>query len=198
MAHNIYVVMGKSASGKDTIYRELASSKELALRELVSYTTRPIRAGEKEGVEYHFVTEERLHKLEEEGKVIEHRAYDTVHGIWHYFTVEDDQIDLASHDYLMIGTLESYVQIVKFYGEEIVKPIYVNVENGLRLERALSRERRQQQPKYEELCRRFLADEKDFSEEKIKEAGIQFRFENTDLAACIMQIKDYIQGKSSM
>lgn len=198
MAHNIFVVMGKSASGKDTIYRELASSKELGLKELVSYTTRPIRANEKEGVEYHFVTEERLKELTEQGKVIEHRAYDTVHGVWHYFTVEDDQIDLEHHDYIMIGTLESYMQIIRFYGEDIVKPIYVNVENGLRLERALRRERAQKEPKYKELCRRFLADEEDFSEEKIKEAGITFAFENIDLSDCIAQIKEYIQGKSSM
>lgn len=198
MAHNIFVVMGKSASGKDTIYRELASSKELGLKEIVSYTTRPIRAKEKEGVEYHFVTEERLKELTEQGKVIEHRSYDTVHGVWHYFTVEDDQIDLEHHDYIMIGTLESYMQIIRFYGEDIVKPIYVNVENGLRLERALRRERAQKEPKYKELCRRFLADEEDFSEEKIKEAGITFAFENTDLSDCIAQIKEYIQGKSSM
>ena len=51
----------------------------------------------------------------------------------------------------------------------------------MRLQRALERERRQENPKYEELCRRFLADEKDFSEEKLKEAGITKRFCNESL-----------------
>lgn len=198
MAHNIYVVMGKSASGKDSIYRELVKDRDLGLREIVSYTTRPIRAGEKEGVEYHFVTEGELETLQNEGKVIEHRAYNTVHGIWHYFTVEDAQIDLEHHDYIVIGTLESYVQIVKYYGEDIVVPVYVEVENGERLARALHRERGQKEPKYGELCRRFLADEEDFSEEKIAQAGIQKRFKNIDFTSCIREIKAYMQGKSSM
>ena len=45
------------------------------------------------GVEYHFVDEEKLQKFQEEGKVIELRAYNTVHGVWKYFTVDDGQFD---------------------------------------------------------------------------------------------------------
>ena len=60
-------------------------------------------------------------------------------------------------------------------------PIYIEVEDGERLSRALNRERMQESPKYEELCRRFLADAKDFSEEKLNEAGITRRFVNQDL-----------------
>ncbi|MDO5292566.1 MAG: guanylate kinase [bacterium] len=198
MSHKIYVVMGKSASGKDTIYKELAKDRELQLKEVVTYTTRPIREGEREGVEYHFVTEEKLDALEKEGKIIEHRTYQTVYGAWHYFTVEDEQIDLKNHDYVLIGTLESYRQILAYYGSEIVKPIYVEVESGERLERALSRERKQPEPKYAEMCRRFLADEQDFSEEMIKEAGILVRFQNKDLRKCIGEIKAFIQAKTIM
>lgn len=60
-------------------------------------------------------------------------------------------------------------------------PIYIEVEDGERLSRALNRERMQESPKYEELCRRFLSDAKDFSREKLKEAGITRRFVNQDL-----------------
>ena len=52
-----------------------------------------------------------------------------------------------------------------YFGKENVIPIYIQVDDGVRLERALERERTQKEPKYAELCRRFLADEKDFSEE---------------------------------
>lgn len=196
--HHIYVVMGKSASGKDTIYKELARDKDLKLRQVVTYTTRPIREGEKDGVEYHFVSKEQLDDLMKQGKVIEHRTYDTVYGEWHYFTVEDSQIDLENHDYVLIGTLESYRQILSYYGKEIVRPIYIEVENGERLERALQRERKQPVPKYEEMCRRFLADEKDFSEENILEVGISKRFENCELNKCIEMIKEWIQSKNIM
>lgn len=48
----IFYVMGKSASGKDTIYKELRE-RIPELKTVVLYTTRPIRDGETEGVEYH-------------------------------------------------------------------------------------------------------------------------------------------------
>lgn len=194
----IFVVIGKSASGKDTIYKKLANDTGLGLREVVGYTTRPIREGEEEGVTYHFVTEDTLNSLIKENKVIEHRTYDTIHGPWHYFTVNDDQIDLANTDYIMIGTLESFVQIKQYFGEEVVIPIYIEVENGERLVRALGRERKQENPKYEEMCRRFLADEQDFSEEKIEAAGITKRFENTNITTCIHGISQYIRQRKKV
>lgn len=82
----IFCLMGKSSTGKDTIYKMLRDEKALQLQTIVPYTTRPIRAGETEGVEYHFIDEQRLLKLEKEGKVIEQRAYDTIYGIWRYAT----------------------------------------------------------------------------------------------------------------
>lgn len=188
----IFVVMGKSATGKDTIYKTLASDLSLNLREIVIYTTRPIRKGEQDGVEYHFVTEEELKRLQGDGKVIEHRSYKTVHGVWHYFTVNDGQIQLEQENYIIIGTLESYLQMVQYFGEEVVKPIYIEVENGERLTRALNREKKQEKPRYEEMCRRFLADETDFSEENIKKARIQKRFKNRSLQRCIKEVRKYI------
>ena len=59
-------------------------------------------------------------------------------------------------------------------------PIYIEVEDGERLSRALNRERMQESPKYEELCRRFLDRCERFSEEKLKEAGITRRFVNQE------------------
>lgn len=188
----IFVVIGKSASGKDTIYRELAMDKSLGLKEVVSYTTRPIREGEEEGVTYHYVTEEILNQLIEANKVIEHRTYQTIHGPWHYFTVHDEQLNLADNNYIIIGTLESFVQIRKFFGENVVVPIYIEVENGERLSRALGREKQQKNPRYEEMCRRFLADEKDFSEDKLQQAGITKRFANVEMNQCIEAIKTFI------
>lgn len=188
----IYCIMGKSSTGKDTIYKKLMEDKELSLKTIVPYTTRPIRDGEKEGVEYHFCTEEQVQTLSEQGRIIELRAYDTIHGVWKYFTVDDGQVDLADQNYLIIGTLESYVKIRSYYGASNVVPIYIEVEDGERLSRALSRERMQEYPKYEELCRRFLADAKDFSEEKLADAGITERFHNIDLDETERKIREMI------
>ena len=95
-------------------------------------------------------------------------------------------------DYLLIGTLESYLKIRDYFGKERVVPIYIEVEDGLRLQRALDRERSQTEPKYEEMCRRFLADSTDFSEEKLKEAGITKRFVNRDLKETKQKIKEFM------
>lgn len=195
MARLFYMV-GKSSTGKDTIYREVLGQPDLELNPLVMYTTRPIREGETDGKEYHFADEEILKKLEREGRVIEKRAYHTIHGIWTYFTVDNEHVDLNEKDYLAIGTLESYAQIRNYYGEERVVPIYIEVEDGLRLERALEREKRQPVPKYEELCRRFLADQEDYAEAKLAEAGIDRRFSNDkDIMSCVEEVVAFIRAE---
>ena len=80
----IFYVFGKSSSGKDTVYKNLMGNQKLMLRPVVPYTTRPIRAGETPGVEYHFTDEAELSRMEKAGKVVELRVYETVHGIWNY------------------------------------------------------------------------------------------------------------------
>ena len=188
----IYCAMGKSSSGKDTVYKKLKEQyKEFRL--IVPYTTRPIREGEKDGVEYYFVDPEQFRAMKEDGKVIESRSYNTKCGIWTYFTADDGQIDLSAADYLLIGTLVSYQALREYFGEEAIVPVYLEVEDGLRLARALERERRQEKPKYAEMCRRFLADEEDFSEENLIKSGITERFGNEDFTECLNKIQRYIE-----
>ena len=193
----IYYVMGKSSSGKDTIYKKMLE-RHPWFRTIVPYTTRPIREGERDGVEYFFVDEERLREMQESEQVIEVRSYNTRCGIWTYFTADDGQIDLDVHDYLVIGTLVSYRALREYFGEKKLIPVYIEVDDGLRLARAVERERRQAEPKYTELCRRFLADEEDFSEENLSRAGITRRFENRDLDACLEEIEEYIRSSEEV
>lgn len=190
----LYVVMGKSSSGKDTIFNRLKEQKELGLRTITGYTTRPMRDGETDGKEYHFVSEGRLAQMRAAGKVIECRTYQTIYGPWSYFTADDGQIEVdGDNRYLYIGTLESYASIRNYFGGEMVVPIYIEVEPGIRLERALSRERKQEKPKYTEMCRRFLADEEDFKEENLKKLEIAKRFANNgELEACLKEIMAFL------
>lgn len=188
----IFYIMGKSSSGKDSIYRALMKKNPWGLKKLVIYTTRPIRDGEKDGREYHFVSEDRYQQLKTEGKIIEERCYDTVYGLWRYFTADDGTVDPDRENYLAIGTLESYRKLKAYYGSAHLCPVYVEVEDGERLKRAIAREETQETPKYEEMCRRFLADSRDFSEERIREAGIDHRFLNTDFNTCLGNIEKYI------
>ncbi len=122
--------------------------------------------------------------------MIELRAYQVVGGVWKYFTVDDEQTDLDTKDYLAIGTLVSYEKLRDYYGAERIVPIYVEVEDGMRLARALDRERSQIKPNYDEMCRRFLADSADFSEENLEKAGIKKRFQNKNCRSVLRRLQN--------
>ena len=185
----IFCLMGKSSSGKDTIFKKIRDDKELNLKPIVSYTTRPKRTNETNGVEYFFINEKELNKFEKEDKVIEKRVYHTVHGDSYYCTINDEQIDLESNNYLLITTLESYKSLKDYFGEDKVYPLYIHVEDGIRLQRALDREKNQENPNFDELCRRFLADNSDFSKENLSTLKINEFYTNKELEECINNIK---------
>lgn len=184
----IYYLLGKSATGKDTLYKEILKRRP-KLRTVTMYTTRPIREGETDGVEYFFTGREELERQLASGKVIESRTYQTIAGPWTYYTVDDGQFDVADDEScLMIGTLESYEKMCAYFEAGKMVPVYIEVPDGIRLLRAVKREENQKKPNYREVCRRYLADEKDFSEENLERLGITNRYQNTDMEMCVEEI----------
>lgn len=189
-------IMGKSSSGKDTIYKIL--KEKLDVNTYVMYTTRPMREEEINGVTYNFISSEEMQDYidgKKEYKVIESRTYQTIHGPWTYTTIADNQFN-SDKDMLMLGTLESYVKVKENFENRAdvnLVPVYIEVPDNIRLKRAVEREERQKEPKYVELCRRFIADSKDFSEDNLQKAGIQKRFENLDLEECVNKIIEHIK-----
>lgn len=200
MGH-IFVIIGKSATGKDTLYARIMRESGLRLSNYVSYTTRPMRENEKDGREYFFRTVDEFRALCKEGKLIESRVYHTVYGDWYYYTADDGQINLETNDYLTILTLEGFLGLKKYYDEKgltgTVIPLYIEITDRERIGRALAREDLQEVPKIKEMCRRFLADDGDFSEEKIAEAGIEKRFSNMDSEQCYRELTEEIKKVSS-
>ncbi len=184
----IYYLLGKSATGKDTLYKEILKRRP-KLRTVTMYTTRPIREGETDGVEYFFTGREELERQLASGKVIESRTYQTIAGPWTYYTVDDGQFNVADDEScLMIGTLESYEKMCTYFESGKMVPVYIEVPDGIRLLRAVKREENQKKPNYREVCRRYLADEKDFSEENLERLGITKRYQNTDMEMCVEEI----------
>lgn len=184
----IYYLLGKSATGKDTLYKEILKRRP-KLRTVTMYATRPIREGETDGVEYFFTDREELERQLASGKVIESRTYQTIAGPWTYYTVDDGQFDVADDEScLMIGTLESYEKMCTYFEAGKMVPVYIEVPDGIRLLRAVKREENQKKPNYREVCRRYLADEKDFSEENLERLGITKRYQNTDMEMCVEEI----------
>ena len=180
----IFYIMGKSASGKDSLYKKIITS-DLNLNRIAIYTTRPKRDGEEEGVEYYFVDKNFLDS--NKSKIIEKRVYHTVFGDWYYATIDDGSIS-DNKNYIVIGTLESYNNIKKYYGKDKVFPIYIEADEDIRRERAIHREKMQKIPKYDEMERRLKADEIDFSEEKLKEADIKKRYNVNNLEKCYNEV----------
>ena len=189
----IYQIMGRSSCGKDTIYRKLLERGKVKLNKVIIYTTRPMRERETDGVQYFFCDIEKYENLKKNGKIIEERTYNTVYGPWHYFTVDDGQIDLDKGNYLIIGTIEMYKSIRDYFGEDKVVPIMIMVDDGIILQRALNREQKQENPGYDEMCRRYLADKEDYSDENLRAAGVtNFCDNNNDIKMCLKEIEELI------
>lgn len=161
----IHCIIGKSASGKDTLFLHILSKYKGDIIPVVPYTTRPKRIHEVDGVDYHFVSEEQMVVYEKNDQIVEKRSYQTVHGIWHYFTL-NFYMD-KDRDYLLITTLEGACSLQHYYGSEHVNVVYLFLDDKERLLRGIIRESKQINPNYSEVCRRFLADQNDFSDEKL-------------------------------
>lgn len=193
----IFVLLGKSSSGKDTIFQQIMKNNNIDLIKIVPYTTRPIRKGETNGVEYNFVSEKEYEEIKEKGIIIEERSYNTVNGLWRYFNVNSN-ID-KNKNYITIGTLDSFYSFKEYFNEKdsynVVVPIYIYIDDKERLLRAIHREEKQNNPNYKELCRRYIADEEDFSEYKINELEkMYFKVftKNNDINKCTLSILDEI------
>ena len=161
--NRIFCIVGKSCSGKDTVYARILAQNRPGLVPVVPCTTRPRRPGETEGQTYHFVTEGQLRQYEQEGQVIEKRVYQTTQGPWTYFT---PRFELDA-DRLLITTLEGAQALMDCYGPQAVHILYLTVDDHTRLLRCIAREEGQSHPDYAEVCRRFLADQADFSPERL-------------------------------
>ena len=189
----IYYLMGKSASGKDSIFHKLLEKGHF--QRLIPYTTRPMREGEAEGQEYHFISEEEFEKLISTGEMAEYRVYDTVFGKWYYGTVLPEeaesavQADKTERTAAVERADESYLQLKAKLGERGIFPLYIEVPDEIRLERAFLRQEGGGKKTREEILRRFKADDEDFSEEKLAQAGIRKRYPNTDLTECTKEIE---------
>jgi hypothetical protein len=112
--------------------------------------------------------------------------------------VDDGQIDLSKGNYLIIGTIEMFTSIREYFGEDKVVPLMIMVDDGVILQRALNRELKRDNPGYDEMCRRYLADKADYSDEKLKAAGVNNLFNNDgELEDCIREIESFIKSDES-
>lgn len=181
----IFCILGKSASGKDTLYNKLLAFFPI-LSPLIPYTTRKMRIGEKEGREYWFISNSQMNRMEENGELIEKRSYNTVNGTVSYATADVNLEE--TKDYLLITTLEGFEKIEKKYGKNAI-PLYIDTSDDVRLIRSILRERNNPNPNYREIFRRYESDGEEFREEKL-EKMIHF---NNDID-CFFEVVKYLEN----
>lgn len=189
----ITILMGPSSSGKDTIFKGLMKDNPYHLQTIIPSTTRPPRVGETEGVSYYFKTIEQMEEMKRQKQIIESRVYETRHGLWYYFT-SNQNIDLDSHNYATINTLNGYDQFCEFYGKENIIPIYIALDPGIRLEQEIQKEIKQEKPDYQQMCRRFLKDQEEFSLDNLKKRNIENIIDNSGtVESSVLEIHKILQ-----
>lgn len=150
--YKIIALFGPSGVGKDAIQNRIASSYE-DMHKIISCTTRPKRDYEIEGQDYFFLEPIQFAQKVLDGSMLEATSF----RAWMYGT----PIDALDKDKINIGVFNiAGIECLLEDSRLEVVPVYVEVSPKTRLMRALSRE---QNPDCHEVCRRFLADEKDFA-----------------------------------
>lgn len=151
----LYLILGKSASGKTTILNKLMQDKDFASKvvELKSHTTRPIRPNEENGREYIFDTREQFNDYFRRDDILEYAVYYTYKGTWVYYTLKSDLVDDANM--IKIINPVGFCQIRQSVKD--IKSVYIDVSDEERLRRLVVRGDDET-----EVRDRFERDEEDF------------------------------------
>lgn len=185
----ITVLVGQCCSGKDSIARELI--KNYGYKRVVSNTTRPMRTGEKEGVDYYFWDELPFNR-----DVVSLKEYHTAQGTWYYWFEVDDIKEAGESDenYIAIADVDGAM----FFEEYGAKIIYISSDFRLRFKRYYNRVSRDENPDYKEMARRLLVDLDAF--EKFEyDAMVKHRYswvinQDKPLSSVVNEVNDLIKG----
>lgn len=153
----ILILMGKTASGKDSIAKELCRNYQFA--RIITYTTRPPRKGETDGVDYHFISKAEFQQLIKHNFFVEWKSYQTADGEWLYGTAAED----LRQNGLLILTPQG-VRDLHEASQCITRVVYVTASDKTIMERLVARG---DDPT--EAVRRLTHDREDFDDNTTKE-----------------------------
>ncbi len=177
----IVCLIGHSSSGKSTLESRL---EEMGIPRIISYTTRPMREGEKNGSSYHFILYPTFLEMEQQGKFTETAKYRD----W-YYGLSLDGIDYQQKDYIAVVTVQGYKELLKAVGKENIVAIHIKVEERERIIRQLQRG-----DVLDEVIRRIHTDRKDFAE---VEEICDYIVENKHLDKSLVEVYNIIRKHSS-
>lgn len=197
----IFFIMGKSGSGKSKLFSDLGVYFK-SFKKILSHTTRDRRYGEVDKVDYYFDNDDRLSEYKESDDIIELRTYHTVSGDKHYYTLENELYDNSFNYGLMVvtpdmleliydNTMKKYPDFkfeYKFIG------IYLDVKDNDLLIRSINRESLNVLPRYDEICRRYLADKEVYDKININRIigkckyPVLYDIPNNDYNECLSKV----------
>lgn len=177
----IFLIVGKSCTGKDTISRIISEDMDLPIA--LSFTTRPMRAGEWQGREYNFISEIDFWDLHGNNMLAEFTSYQVYGGdTWYYGLTREE---LEKGDYVLaIVNPEGAGQIKKIYGDKVVM-IEIKTDRDERIKRYMSRGGADC---IGECFRRILADEEDF-----EGFEAEYTIENKTLPSAVDRVGEIIR-----
>lgn len=181
---DILIIIGKTASGKDTILNILTAKH--GYKKLTTYTTRPIRPNEKQDTTYHFVSEDDFQNKVENKFFAEWKSYDTEFGLCYYGTALED-LKNADDKTVIILAPDGYRDIVNRLPNK-PKAIYVYANNSTIKERLLKRGDNK-----DEAQRRLEHDNTDFKGIENEVDKIFYNNNNTNIDDVVDKILDWLQ-----
>lgn len=181
---DILVIIGKTASGKDTIVNKLISTH--GFKKIITYTTRPMRQNEQQNITYRFVSEEDFHNKVDSGFFAEWKSYDTEFGVWYYGTAFED-LNNADNSTIIILAPDSYRDIVNRLSNK-PKSVYIYANNSTIKERLISRGDNK-----DEAQRRIEHDNTDFKGIENEVDKIFYNNKGTNIANVVEKIIKWLQ-----
>lgn len=154
------IIMGKACSGKNAVIDEL---KKKGFKQIVVYTSRPRRKGEKEGREYHYISKEEFSSKIKMGFFAEFKSYYVDGETWYYGSPLNEVLEasLSDENYVIILTPKGVVDVrtvlEKHFSNTKIKIIYLYANQNTILKRF-----KQRRDKNDTIQRRMEADNKDF------------------------------------
>ena len=181
----ILILIGKTASGKDKTVSELVSKH--GFKKVITYTTRPMRKGEKQDITYHYISEEEFKQKIEDGFFVEWKSYNTEFGTWYYGTALDD-LEKADDKTVIILTPDGY-RDVKDRLHSNSKAIYIYANNATIKKRLIKRGDDEN-----EAQRRLEHDIEDFKGVENEVDRIVYNNYDTKIEDVIKKIITYLEG----
>jgi len=157
----ILCILGKSASGKDYILSLL--EKNRIGKKVISYTTRPKRAGEINHKDYHFISEKKFLEMRNNNEFLGETSYNVNGKIWRYGNTKNSFSDKVVN--LFICNPKGLKNLLKSPYKDNITALLVITEDAIRKSRYFKRDNGKTNPDIlvKQWEARVKQDEKDFN-----------------------------------